>query len=158
MMKATALKFKNGGKVSVTEARNLAHDYLYRLEQIEELERKLRSITGGENVKVNLYGKAGRIESFRSRDGTYPPSHNLLQETREILRDGLSINYAPYTTSDVITGSDIQVSRFLKINANLTKVIQSAYDEGFEDGSALLRGLANGTMSITDYNEQKTPA
>jgi len=143
-----AEKFWNGGNVTTQEARVLAGDYLNLRNIVQRQEREIEALKGGEVVtdyhevkerKWRVWTPNGVTASTESalNDELGPPLVKRIPDIR-VLRQG----------------SRAHLDRFYRINELITKLAQECYDAGLKKGKSLLLGLAEGSLSVKDFNDK----
>ena len=162
-MKQIANRISDGGKVLTSEARQVANAYLSALEKIAVLEKQIETLGGGASVTLYSWKEEGRhpkhFDALHSRvwdfvraDKTHSASGREISQLNDLLRFGIvegghmGLNYTS------ISAPEHHAKRFLEINRIVTELIQNGYNEGFNDGKSLLRGLANGSVSMSDFS------
>ena len=152
-----------GGKVLTSEARQVASAYLGVLEKIAELEKQIETLGGSPSVTLYSWKDEGRhpkhfdallsrVWDFVRADKTHSASGVEISRLNDLLKFGIidDGHLGLYYTS--ISAPEHHAKRFLEINRIVTELIQNAYNEGFNDGKSVLRGLANGSVSMADFS------
>jgi hypothetical protein len=152
---AIAKSFISGGKVSISDARYLASDFLNKINRIAELEQKIFELQGGQTITLEAQKdydrKSAHVRNLVRVNNRVTPTPPMMSELRDLL--GFNVKISGWDFGTFLTGPQEHLLRFLKINDLVSQLIQWAYNEGFKDGRNLLFGLAEGTLSVKDFNE-----
>ena len=147
-----AKRISEGGKVKIGESRRLAKAYVNQSETVARLEKKIRDLQGGDVVEFRRH-QDFQENQYRVHSWSAADKHIESRIENSKLNDLLTFNIQ--VDSYHVSGPEQHVSRFLQINGLINLLLQMAYNEGFSDGKSILRGLATGTHSISEFTAQE---
>lgn len=151
-----AKKIANGGKVLVSEARDIAAAYLYILEENARLSHLITSRLG-ETVEVSSWGNEPDNIMVREQHPhittpTVPYLQRPEKDINQLLRYALDVSWE--TSPKRATGTLRNIRYFYAIAKTINELIALAYKAGHREGSQLLVNLANGDVSLAEYEKK----
>lgn len=137
------------------DIRRLSNNYLFLYEKVKEFEKIIYKLKGGESIKRIISYRESRI--YENSDNYNHASGSVCSEYKavnKLLGFGLVTIGQHGWEHYEIKGPERHVNSFLFLTKTMSKLIQDAYNDGFEDGKKTMVLLASGKITLNELNNK----
>lgn len=134
--------------------RMLSTGYLALHGRVDELEKKIMELQGGESIERKVpYADSCIDRNTDCSGGLLASVYPEYDAVNKLLGFGL-VSAEYFFGHSIIKGPEQHMKSFLFLTKTISKLIQDAYNEGFEDGKKTIGLLASGKITLKELNNR----